>query len=139
MDSSTTKKLGITFREARVAKGYTQKELADLSGISIRSIQRIENGEIMARSYTLKTLGGLLDIPWEEVASGGEPTPRPPKANRIPKMVLSVSIPLLLVLGSLAFVSQSPRFPETLFEILALVFVVVALTAFLLWWIWRRP
>lgn len=139
MDSSTSKKLGITFREARVAKGYTQKELADLSGISIRSIQRIENGEIMARSYTLKTLGGLLDIPWEEVTSGGEPIAPPSKANRIPKMILSVSIPLLLVLGSLAFVSQSARFPETLFEILALVFVVVALTAFLLWWIWRRP
>ena len=43
-------------KEGRLAKGYTQKEVSDLTGISLRSIQRIENGEVEARTYSLKAL-----------------------------------------------------------------------------------
>ncbi len=55
-------------KEGRMAKGYTQKELSELSKISIRSIQRIENGDILPRNYTLKTLAGILEQPFEQFA-----------------------------------------------------------------------
>ena len=47
-------------REGRVAKGLTQQELADLAGISLRSVQRIEGGEVVPRAYTLRVLGEKL-------------------------------------------------------------------------------
>src|SRR5688572_21484695 len=53
-------------REGRLSKGLTQRELSERSHISIRSIQRIENGEIIPRSHTLKTLAEILELSFEE-------------------------------------------------------------------------
>jgi transcriptional regulator with XRE-family HTH domain len=47
-------------REKRTAKGITQQELADMAGISLRSVQRIENGEVLPRSYTLRVIAEKL-------------------------------------------------------------------------------
>ena len=45
----------------RLAKGLTQQELSDLSGISLRTIQRIENGEVKPSLYSLKKLSAILE------------------------------------------------------------------------------
>jgi DNA-binding XRE family transcriptional regulator len=45
----------------RLAKGLTQQELSDLSGISLRTIQRIENGEVKPSLYSLKKLSATLE------------------------------------------------------------------------------
>jgi transcriptional regulator with XRE-family HTH domain len=45
----------------RENKNLTQEELAKLSGLSVRTIQRIEAG-IKPKGYTLKTLARTLDI-----------------------------------------------------------------------------
>jgi hypothetical protein len=111
--------------------------LSEISHISVRSIQRIENGEIIPRSHTLKTLSGLLELPWPEVKGAGETLETTTAVNKQRKMILSFSIPSLLILGTLAFVSQSSGFPETFFEFLALVFAVVSLSTFVLWMLWR--
>src|SRR5689334_22921575 len=77
-------------KESRLAKGYTQQELSDLSNISVRSIQRIENGEIIPRSYTLKTLGGILGISFEGMQTE-EPALVPKrKVNKTQRIILSV-------------------------------------------------
>ena len=70
MKQTQKKMIAALVKEGRIAKGYTQKELSDLSHISIRSIQRIENGEILPRSYTLKTLAGILGKSFEDFAVG---------------------------------------------------------------------
>ena len=44
MKSNQKQLISVFVKEARLAKGYTQKELSELSNISVRSIQRIENG-----------------------------------------------------------------------------------------------
>jgi transcriptional regulator with XRE-family HTH domain len=46
----------------RKARGMTQEELAEKSGISIRTIQRIETGEVIPRAYTIKVLSDYLGI-----------------------------------------------------------------------------
>ncbi|HEX2606861.1 MAG TPA: helix-turn-helix domain-containing protein [Flavisolibacter sp.] len=53
---------------ARKRKGLTQEELADLAGVTVRTIQRIESGDTLPRSFTLKALAGSLDLPFEELA-----------------------------------------------------------------------
>ncbi|MEQ8412874.1 MAG: helix-turn-helix domain-containing protein [Imperialibacter sp.] len=47
---------------ARKSQGYSQEELSHVSGISLRTIQRIEKGEVNPRGYTLKTLAQSLKI-----------------------------------------------------------------------------
>lgn len=54
-------KIGLKIKELRTEFGYTQSELSELSGLSLRSIQRIESNEVNPRSYTLKVLGEVFN------------------------------------------------------------------------------
>lgn len=60
---------------ARQQKGFTQEELADLSGLSVRTIQRIENGESVPRSYTLRMIANALGKDYEYLVKVETPTP----------------------------------------------------------------
>lgn len=53
--------LGKKITELRKAKGLTQEELVERCNISVRTIQRIETGEVTPRSYTVKTILSALD------------------------------------------------------------------------------
>lgn len=53
--------LGKKISELRKAKGLTQEELVEKCNISVRTIQRIESGEVTPRSYTIKTILAALD------------------------------------------------------------------------------
>ena len=53
-------------KKIREAQHLTQEELAVKSGLSVRTIQRIESGTI-PRGYTLKTLASSLSIPEEDL------------------------------------------------------------------------
>lgn len=62
-NSELTKRL----KELRKRKGFSQEELAETTGLSLRTIQRIENGETEPRSDSLKRLSAALDIPADEI------------------------------------------------------------------------
>jgi transcriptional regulator with XRE-family HTH domain len=124
-------------KEARLAKGYTQKELSDLSNISVRSIQRIENGDILPRIYTLKTLSEVLGISFEALQKT-EIQPRIfSKINKGQKIILSIGISVFLLLLSWAFIAQSSRFPETNFEFFVFSALVLLVITVVLVTIWR--
>lgn len=53
---------GKLIKELRVKKGMTQEELADKTEVSTRTIQRIENGEVDPRAYTLQMIAKALDV-----------------------------------------------------------------------------
>ncbi len=53
--------LGRKISELRKEKGLTQEELVDKCNISVRTLQRIESGEVIPRSYTVKTILAALD------------------------------------------------------------------------------
>ncbi len=53
--------LGRKIAELRKAKGLTQEELVDKCNLNVRTLQRIESGEVMPRSYTLKVIFVALD------------------------------------------------------------------------------
>jgi transcriptional regulator with XRE-family HTH domain len=53
--------LGKKLNEIRNQKGITQKELSDLCSVDIRTIQRIEAGEVEPRMSTVKILAAALE------------------------------------------------------------------------------
>ncbi len=59
--------LGLKISELRKSKGLTQEELVEQCNISVRTIQRIEAGEVMPRSYTVKTILSALDYDLEKI------------------------------------------------------------------------
>ena len=53
--------LGKKIAELRKAKGLTQDELVEKCNINVRTLQRIEAGEVTPRSYTVKIIFTALD------------------------------------------------------------------------------
>lgn len=49
-------------KELRIKKGLTQEALAGGTELTARTIQRIENGEIDPRSYTLQMIANALEV-----------------------------------------------------------------------------
>lgn len=52
----------IPLRAARIASGLTQQQLANLSGVNVRQIQRVELGEAEAGNLTAKNLLSIADV-----------------------------------------------------------------------------
>jgi transcriptional regulator with XRE-family HTH domain len=53
--------LGKKIAELRKSKGLTQEELVEKCNLNVRTLQRIESGEVTPRSYTLKMIFAALD------------------------------------------------------------------------------
>lgn len=51
--------LAIRLKDNRIRKNYTQKELAEKSGVSLNSVQRIEQGKSVSLSILLSVLRTL--------------------------------------------------------------------------------
>lgn len=51
----------------RTRKGYSQEELAEKTGLSLRTIQRIENGESEPRGDSLKRLAKAFEVTPDEM------------------------------------------------------------------------
>ena len=59
--------LGKKIFELRKANGLTQEELVEKCNISVRTIQRIEAGEVTPRSYTIKTILDALGYDYRHI------------------------------------------------------------------------
>jgi len=68
--------IGTKIKELRLLKGLTQEELADKTGLSVRTIQRIESGEVDPRTYTLNALADALGVDLEAFTSQKINTPK---------------------------------------------------------------
>lgn len=53
--------LGRKIAELRKSKGLTQEELVEKCNLNVRTLQRIESGEVTPRIYTLKIIFSVLD------------------------------------------------------------------------------
>ena len=73
--------LGKKISLARKKNGYSQEALADETGLSLRTIQRIEKGDTQPRPYTLKVLIDCLQLdlthPEKANLSSSPPTSTP--------------------------------------------------------------
>jgi uncharacterized Tic20 family protein len=62
------KELAQKVKTLRNRKGLSQEELSDKTGLSLRTIQRIENGETEPRGDSLKRLAFTFDVSPDEIA-----------------------------------------------------------------------
>lgn len=60
---------GQLIKELRLKKGITQEDLAAKTDISVRTIQRIENGDVDPRAYTLQSIAAALEVDFEVLAN----------------------------------------------------------------------
>jgi len=67
--------LGKKIKTLRTSKGLSQEELAQQAGISLRTVQRIENDEAEPRGDTLIRLAAVLNVKPEELAEVEKPEP----------------------------------------------------------------
>ena len=94
-----------SLREYRRLKNLTQEELSKSSGISIRTIQRIEKGLSTGSSYTLKTLAETLQIESSDLLHD-QGKPRLLAKNSVKTLKLmnfSVLTMLIIPLGNIIF------------------------------------
>lgn len=70
-------------RKLRLEKGYSQETLSDLSGVSVRTIQRIERGAA-ASPETLKCLAAVLDVDFGDLRKD---TPMPASQTNPPPLL----------------------------------------------------
>lgn len=62
--------LGTYIAQLRKEQGLTQEELVEKCNINVRTIQRIENGDVTPRSYTIKNILEALGKSFDEVYQG---------------------------------------------------------------------
>lgn len=89
--------VGKHIRELRLNKGMTQENLADKTGISTRSIQRIENGQVIPRTDSIRKISIALSVPFDVLKS--EKT-RESESDQIWLAAIHFSGLLLLVIPS---------------------------------------
>jgi len=97
------KHIGERIRELRVIKGYSQEELADQSGLSVRTIHRIEKGETIPRGNTLHLLCDVFEVKVEDLATEKEVNSNSDQVIRTLYLLVLVGIvvPLDNILGPL--------------------------------------
>jgi len=53
---------GTIMKEARLEKGLTQNQLAELTGMTLRTIQRIENEEVRPSMHSIQQIERVLEM-----------------------------------------------------------------------------
>jgi len=141
LSSLTREQTAMLVKEGRLKKALTQKELSGLAGISLRSLQRIENAEVLPRFYTWRRLAEHIDMDLTHKSQSSLVSKSihtiPIKANLPRKWILSISSLAVIVLSFSAYVIQSPTFPETLFETLNMVLVGCVIYAAIIYRVWK--
>ena len=66
---------GERLKEFRTSLNCSQKELAEKTGLTLRTIQRIENNEVKPSLYSLKVIGEALKTDFSEFAKQSESKP----------------------------------------------------------------
>ncbi|MFM2232740.1 MAG: helix-turn-helix protein, partial [Bacteroidota bacterium] len=65
----------VSIKDFRIKQGLTQQQLADEAGVTLRTIQRIENGEVKPSLHSLNSLGRVLNADFSELSPKSEIKP----------------------------------------------------------------
>lgn len=64
-----------SIKDLRIKRGLTQQQLADQAGVTLRTIQRIESGEVKPSLHSLNTLSSVLQADLSEISQKSEVRP----------------------------------------------------------------
>lgn len=115
--------------EARKLKGITQEELAEMSNINLRTIQRIENNESEPRSKTLSLICDVLQIDLEDVLISETINERIGIGDKIVHWLFLIILNMMLVfiisfLTMDSFANFNSRFASFLLSVFIPFFIV---------------
>ena len=66
---------GARVKEIRTSLNYSQKELSEQTGLTLRTIQRIENSEVKPSLHSLKVIGEALKTDLSEYSLAADTKP----------------------------------------------------------------
>jgi len=66
---------GARLKEIRISLNCSQKELSEQTGLTLRTIQRIENNEVKPSLYSLKVIGEVLKTDLSDFIKTSEAKP----------------------------------------------------------------
>ena len=67
--------IGERLKDLRTGLNYSQKELSEKAGLTLRTIQRIENNEVKPSLYSLKVIGEALKTDLSEFVKKSDTKP----------------------------------------------------------------
>ena len=68
-------KFGDTLKELRTGLNYSQSELSEKTGLTLRTIQRIENNEVKPSLHSIKVISDALDVASSEFVNTTDTKP----------------------------------------------------------------
>ena len=86
-------------RQARMTRGWTQQQLAEIADLSLRTVQRVENQSV-ASQETVSALCAVLEIPRSELLTLDPNRPGHAAAERRMGRLLSATALIGAALGS---------------------------------------
>ena len=96
-------------RKLRLQRGWTQEQLAEMAGLSVRSVQRMERGQNCSLE-TLKCLAAVFEVDPSALQPGGEMMNTEPKLSEDEKeaieYVKGISVPDLAGEGRVEYFIQ---------------------------------
>lgn len=119
--------LGKRLTELRQQRSLTQEELVEACNVSVRTIQRIESGEVTPRTSTIKILLAALDEDFESFKTTVEANRSDSKLSSIETwlQIAWISGIAYFVLGFLDGILEYERY-ENSFEVDSIAFYVTA-------------
>jgi transcriptional regulator with XRE-family HTH domain len=108
-----TKETGMFVQKLRLQRGWSQEDLAELSTLSVRTIQRIERGHT-ASAESLKALASVFEVDFLSLKEPGMDTSSASRVDRDEALAL-------------AHVRRIKRFYNHLIEFIAVVGVLAAM------------
>ncbi len=68
--------MSMIVQKLRLQRGWSQQQLAELSGLGVRTVQRIESGQ-NATAESLKSLAAVFEVDFQELRAAMDQTPAP--------------------------------------------------------------
>jgi transcriptional regulator with XRE-family HTH domain len=81
--------LGKKIADFRKSKGFTQEELVEKCKLSVRTLQRIEAGEVTPRTYTIKLIFEVLELDFENTLSSKKENEKGLLETRLEQLYIS--------------------------------------------------
>lgn len=130
-------------KQIRIQKGYSQEKLADKTGLSIRTIQRVENGETDPTGNTIIEISKALDVSVEQLLGRRKVEDRSyitslhiSALSFLLFPLLGIFIPLILWINQRDQIRGLTTNAKKLlsFQISWTILLFLGLSAYLVWW-----
>lgn len=103
--------LGKKISEIRKQKGLTQEELVEKCNINVRTIQRIEAGEVTPRSYTVKSILKVLGVDYGNIINTEIALNKVDKFFGIKANAISRKLTIAWIFGIVFFIISFIEYP----------------------------